>query len=218
MKGWLKVLAGAAGLILVSPLLAPQLLAFPYKTKTTIGTVWSERRLDPDMLDRQVAIARERLATTPLASAQETRPIFVTDGGWRWAWLALQSRGGFALTRPLNTAVVVNDTDPVTGTIRNGSDPGGERRLGPVLAHEFTHGLIRRRFGVVRAGLFPTWKIEGYADHVAGESSLSEADVALLREEGRNHPALPYFHGRLRVAEILRDNGGDLDALFARDN
>ena len=218
MKGWLRLLAGAAGLTLVSPLLAPQLLAFPYKTQTAIGTVWSEHQLDPATLDRQVATARERLATSPLASAHETRPIFITDGGWRWTWLALQSRGGFALTRPLTVAVVVNQTDPQTGTIANGAAIGGKRKLGPVLAHEFTHGLIRRHFGPVRAAMFPTWKVEGYADHVAGESSLSKADAATLEREGRNHPALPYFHGRRRVAEILRDNGGDVDALFSRDN
>lgn len=217
MGGRAGLMISAPILLLASPLLAPQLLAFPYRTETAIGTVWSEAPLDKAMLDKAAREVTARMATTPLAGKAESRPIFVTQGGWRWTWLAATSRGAFALTRPVNRAVVVNATDPVSGEIRNGRDIGGTRELGSVLAHEFTHGLIRRRYGILAATILPTWKVEGYCDHVAGESTLSDTEAAALEAAGRDHPALTYYHGRKRVEAALAANGGSVDALFAHD-
>ena len=199
----------------ITPLYAPQLLAFPYRTTTPIGTVWSDQRLEPAMLDRAVSVTRTRLATTPLAGKVEARPIFVTDGGWRWLWLTTANQGAFAISRPLTKAIVLNATDPATGVISNGRSLGNKRSLGTVLAHEFTHGLIRRRYGELRAAMFPQWKVEGYCDHVAGESSLTAAEVTTLEARHIDHPALPYFHGRQRVETELTANGNSVDDLFA---
>ena len=111
--------------------------------------------------------------------------------------------------------MVVNATDPVEGTI---PALGANRSLGSVLAHEFTHGLIRRRFGILKSQTFPTWKVEGYSDYVAGESTLSDGQAAALERDGTDHPALPYYHGRRRVAAILAGNGGSVEQLFNAEN
>lgn len=205
---------GVMLLILASPLLAPQLLAFPHKTQTLVGTVWSDAPLNPQMLEQEVAHARVRISTSPLASGKERRSIFVTQGGWRWHYLANLSSGAFAITRPFSDAIIINRTDTATGIIRNGQTLGGERGLGGVLAHEITHGLIRERYGLLEERRFPTWKVEGYCDYVAGESTLSAAQVADLEKRGENHPALIYYEGHKKVAAILRDNSGSVDALF----
>lgn len=209
------LLAFAILLPFVTPLYAPQLLAFPYRTSTSIGTVWSEQRLSPEMLEQAAHVTRSRLATTPLSDPDEKRPIFVTDGGWRWLWLAPGSQGAFAISRALTKAVVVNATDGASGTIHNGATIGGRRSLGRVLAHEFTHGLIRRRYGLITAGGLPQWKVEGYCDHVAGDSSLTARDVAALEASKTPHPALPYYYGRKRVEAELARNGNSVDRLFA---
>ncbi|MEO0462159.1 MAG: hypothetical protein AAF127_03455 [Pseudomonadota bacterium] len=211
------VALGALLLLLASPLLAPQLLAFPHKGQTELGPVWSEDELDPAMLERAVETARQRLDTSPLAQADERRDIFVTNGGWRWTYLANTVSDAFALTRPVNDAIIINRTDPSSGIVRNGDKIAGERTLADLLAHEFTHGMINRRYGRLRARFFPTWKIEGYCDHIAGASSLSAQDAARLEREGRSHPALAYYHARRRVAAILAANGGSPDALFLED-
>ena len=141
----------------------------------------------------------------------------LTGGGWRWTWLALCSRGAFAVSRPLTNVVAVQDADLDRDEARNGRAIGGRRGLSNVLANEFTHGDIdaplpaRSPTSPCRPGW---WR--GYADHVAGESSLSDADVAQLEASGRSHPALPYYHGRRRVEAILNDNSGDVDALFTQ--
>jgi len=208
---------GVVLIILASPLLAPQLLAFPHKTHTEIGTVWSEDPLDPDMLALAVEHTQTRLATSPLAAADEQRWIFITDGGWRWNYVANISSGSFAITRPLSPAIIVNLTDPSSGIVRNGQELGGERELDGVLAHEFAHELIRRRYGRLLSMGFPKWKVEGYCDYVAGESTLTAEQVHRLREKGEGHPALIYFEGHKRVRAVLDANGGSVDALFEGD-
>jgi hypothetical protein len=125
------------------------------------------------------------------------------------------TRRAEALTRPLTRAVVVNASDPATDVVRNGAPVAGERTLSGVLTHEFTHGILRRRYGIVAMAMQPQWKVEGYGDHVAQEYSLSAEEVARLEADGTNHPALPYYHGRLQVTQRLAANGGSVDALFA---
>lgn len=201
----------ALALAFVSPIFAPQLLAFPYHAESSIGPVRSERPIDRRALDRVAARTRTLLAQSPIASPDEQRPIFLTDGGWRWRWLALAHAGSFAITRPASRAVVVNASRPAADCVTKTACP---RTLSGVLAHEFVHGIIRRRYGPVKAMLAPQWLVEGYADHVAQESRLTAADVARLEARGETHPALPYYHGRRRVEKLLAANGGDVDALF----
>lgn len=217
MGGRAGLMFGALVFWLASPLYAPQLLAFPYRTETPIGIVWSEAPPDKAMLAELATTVSARMATTPFADTAETRPIFLTEGGWRWRWLSATSYSAFAVTRPVTRAVVLNRTDTSTGEVRNGRSVGGVRSAGSVIAHEFTHGLIRRRYGIFAAGFLPQWKVEGYCDHVAGESSLTAAQVAELKAAGQDHPAIVYFEGRQRVEATLARNGGSVDALFAAD-
>jgi hypothetical protein len=201
-------------LLLAAPVLAPQLLAFPYRAASAIGPVWSERPIDQVALERIAARSRALLEQSPIVGRNEQRPIFLTAGGWRWVWLANSSVRGFALTRPLTKAVVVNDADIASDRVRNGAAVGQPRTLSAVLAHEFIHGVIRRRYGIAKAVLAPQWLVEGYADHVAQESTLTAADVARLEARGEQHPALIYYRGRKRVERVLAANGNNVDALF----
>ena len=210
---WPGILGGAAALIALSPLAAPQLLAFPFKAESEIGTVWSERPIDEERLGLVIGETRLLLAASPIAEPDERRPVFLTDGGWRWLWLANTSRGGFGLTRPVSEAVIVNDADVAVNTVDNGS---ATRTLSAILAHEFVHGIQHRRYGLGIA-LKPQWLTEGYADHVAQESTLSDAEAEAMIARGEHHPALPYWEGRKRVAAALEANGGDVDALFTGD-
>lgn len=215
------VLAGRRGLLVLgivlpfaTPLYAPQLLAFPYRTATPIGTVWSESPISREALAASSATVRTRMATTPLAEPDERRPIFLTDGGWRWSWLTLGSGSSFAISRPFTKTVVVNRTNLVGEAAIGSSAKGRKRTLGSLLAHEFTHGLIRRSYGLLPSLGFPVWKVEGYCDHVAGESTLDAEAVSNLERAQQSHPALVYYRGRQRVAAQLAANGGDVDALF----
>lgn len=209
-----SVALGATLVLLASPLAAPQLLAFPYRAQSSIGTVWSDVPIDPLALDAVTSETRRLLAESPISEEDGTRSIFLTNGGWRWLWLANTSRGGFALTRPISAAVIVNASNLQSDRVTNEAAIAGERSLSAVLAHEFTHGDLRRHFGFVHMAMQPQWKVEGYADHIAQESSLSPEEAENLIARGESHPALIYFEGRQQVAAELEANGGSVEALF----
>lgn len=205
-----------AALVFVSPLFAPQLLAFPHKARAGDSMVWSESPIPAPALERVMARSEALTAASPLARASEPRRIFITEGGWRWSWLSASAAGSFALTRPFtDPVIIVNNADFPADRATNGRRAGGVRRLSSVIAHETTHGMIRRHFGRLTLVDKPQWLVEGYCDYIAQESALSAAQVADLEGSGTDHPALPYFHGRRKVAAILAANGGDVDALFA---
>jgi hypothetical protein len=199
--------------MLVSVTAAPQLLAWPHQSKVGSTFIYSVKPIPPETAS--VLQRTDRLlAQSPLRETLGERTIFLTDGGWRWNLLALASRGAFALRRPFRDSVIVNRSDVAADRIERGAEVAGVRSLSGTLAHEFTHILVARRYGEMRAATLPQNKSEGLADFVAQESSLSEGDYRRLRSSGETHPALAYYEGRRQVAETLRRNKGDLDRLF----
>jgi hypothetical protein len=208
---------GAALLLLASPLMAPQLLAFPYYAKAGDSQVWSETPIDQAALGKVMGRAETLVSASPIAREQEPRRIFLTDGSWRWLWLANIYRGTFALTRFAGQNLIVNRADLAADRIVNNRPVGGARQLSSVIAHETTHGVLLHHFGLIAMMGQPRWRVEGYCDHIARESALSDADVARLAARGEKHPALLYYHGRKRIEAELAANGGSVDALFAQD-
>lgn len=196
--------------------MAPQLLAFPYHAQVGASEVWSETPLPRPALDRVFGRAAQLVASSPIAQVPESRHVFLTQGGWRWRWLALNTSGAFAMTRAINDAIIVNRNDIITDRAWNGATLGGSRTVSGLIAHETCHGMERRALGVVAADLrAPLWLREGYCDHVAQESSLRDADVIALKASGKTHPALVYYEGRRRVTQELASNGQNVAALFA---
>lgn len=214
MKRWLPWLGSLALLAGVVPPVVPQALAFPYREDIAGQQVWSESPIDRTALERVLERTHELVSASPIAVGDEPRRIFLTQGGWRWHWLTGRSRA-FAISRPLTENIVINSHDVARDQIVTSPRVGGKRRLSAVLAHETAHGMLRRRYGITVDFLSPQWLREGYCDYVARESSLTPKDVAELEAQGADHPAFPYYFGRLRVAKLLEENGGSVDALFS---
>ena len=209
-QGFYVLLIAAA----VSPAFVPQLLAFPYSAEIEGHRVYSETPIPP-RLGALIVEANRRAATSPIAQAARHQPIFLTQGGWRWTWLTAQTRGSFAITRPISEAIVVNRSDPSRDLVMTRRDVAPETSLTRVLAHEMTHGAIRAHFGITADWKYPRWVREGYCDYVGGGTSLTDAEAARLMAKHEQHPALVYWQGEKRVAAELRRNGGSVDALFA---
>jgi hypothetical protein len=204
------LIALAVPLVLVT--YVPQVLAFPYKVRFGETVVRSERPLPADF-GKIIAQADALLAQSPLYQGPVPRSIFLTSGGWRWRLIALKTSGAIAFRRPLRNLIVVNDADPATDRARSHRAFGGVRTLHDTIAHETTHILITDHFGMLRAAAFPRWKVEGYADHVARASSLSDAQAQEARRGRPNDPALVYHDARKAVeAQLRRDP--DVDRLF----
>ncbi|WP_341632497.1 hypothetical protein [Sphingomonas agri] len=205
----------AAGLILLSPLEAPQLLAFPYVEQIGTHRIYSEVPIEPEL--KAVVRAGDALAAhSSIADADAHQAVFLTNGGWRWAWLTLTFGGAFAISRPGSEVIIVNRSNPAADAVFTPRNVGGKRALSATLAHEMTHGAIRKHFGMLADWRYPTWLREGYCDYVAGGSSLTDAEAKRLTASGTPHPALVYWRGRKRVESELERNGGSVDGLFAR--
>ncbi len=212
-----RILIGIALVALAvtaSPLSAPRLLAFPYSVRVGADQVFSTVPLRRAALAPVLARANRLVHASPLAARDEGRAIFLTNGDWRWTWLAGTSAGAFALTRPFSSAVIVNRADLAGDHVYNKAAIGGMRTLSGVIAHEKCHAMVRRHFGALRERLAPAWLREGYCDYVAGESSLTDAQADALEAARHDHPAIAYVRGRRKVAAMLAANGGSVDALF----
>ena len=201
-------------LLVVAIVYAPQLLAFPYKQHVGTVTVYAERPIDP-RIGSELARAEGLLRASPIYTGPLDRSLFLTDGGWRWRLLAIQSPGAFAFRRPFSSAIVFNRSDVAADRVTNGRAIGGTRTLSGVIAHETTHIMIANHLGEIRSAMLPTWQQEGYADHVARESSLTDAKAASLRQIDPAAPALVYYDARRRVAAALGAKRGSVDAFFA---
>lgn len=206
--------ATVAMYLAASVMFTPQLLLFPHHREVGGVSLYSDAPI-PDEAAGVVQRSEARLRGSALFKRDETfKPIFLTDGGWRWKVLSLGAGGAFALTRPSTEAVVVNRSDFRSDRVWNGSQIAGERSLSGVIAHERTHTLIRRRFGIFADQAYPTWVREGYCDFVAGSGSLSDQEAAVLRADNARLPALIYYDARQRVIAVLGSNGGSVQDLF----
>lgn len=215
MRKGLKRILAVIGIILISPMAAPQLLAFPHSASIGAHRVYSEAPISP-RLAAIVEKADDLVAASPLGhGAPKDQSIFLTDGGWRWKFLALNLSGSFAFSRPYLGVNVFNRSDQDRDRVMNGRAMAGTRSLHGVIAHEMAHDSIRSHFGPTADWRYPVELREGYCDFVAGGGSLSDAEAEALIASGGHVPALTYWRGRKKVEAELRRNGGAVDALFA---
>lgn len=185
-------------------LYAPQALAFEHSRAVGDVIVYGVAPL-PDDLDAVLGTALSRLPASTLNADLPPVRVFLTEGGPRWHLLSFPAGGAFAVTRPGGRHVIVNRTEG--GVVRNGRAVGGTRSLNEVLTHEFVHLLIDRAFGVLGARTLDRRRVEGFADAVAGGSSLTDAEADAMLARGERHPALPYALARREAEAVLAEDG-----------
>lgn len=214
-SGW-RIASVVVAVVSASPIFAPQLLAFPYSKTIGAHEVHSVRPVSAEVTAAIIEGDRKVAASPSGSFRAPDQPIFLTGGGWRWRWLAAANLGAFALTRPVNDAIIVNRTDDSGRRVLNSAKIAGTRPLSGVVAHEMTHGSIDAHFGLLSDNLYPVQIREGYCDYVAGGTSLSDAQAFDLLARGQDHPALVYWQGHKLVTSELSKAGGDIDRLFAK--
>ncbi len=153
-----------------------------------------------DCIRRAAALVQK----SELAVPARRERMFVCNSPWLFQFFKPRT-GGFACSVPVTDHIFIADADFAADVARWPAPNYNTRSLSAVMAHEITHGLIRHRLGLLRGILLPDWLDEGYADHVARESSFPEAEGLRRMVSGERHPspAYRYFMYRQMVRYLL---------------
>ena len=200
-------------------LCCPQVL-FAHQVVYRRYTVCSTGTIDPGLtvvLDRVDSL----LATSPIADRALRPRIVLFDRPGGYAALSLFHGGrsfgkSFVALPPDN--VFINAHDVAHDLVFRGAAENDVRSLSGVIAHEVTHLLVRRKFGYWRNLAFPAWKKEGYAEYVAGGSTLPyETGVRMWRARPEDSTGYRYFQYSMVVKYLLEHEGLTAEALFDRE-
>ena len=210
------IVLAAAFLLLLS---FPQLL-FAHETSYKNFKVYSRQPLDQNInavLDK----AEARLATSPLNTDEVKPRLLLVDSFRLYKGLSLYLGAnsfakGYALI-PTNN-IFFNKCDPSRDLVFRDAPSNSERSMSGVVAHEVTHLLIRNKFGLWRNATMPTWKKEGYAEYVAGGSTLSyDEGVTKWKASPADGTGYQYFKYYMLVKYLLEQEKISVDDLFNRD-
>lgn len=162
-----------------------------------------------------------RLATSPLSTPDVRPKIFLVNSTPLYASLSLylgnNSFGkGFAALPTSN--VFINACDLDKDLVFRDAPAYTSRSLSGVIAHEVTHLLVRNRFGYFRNLTLPAWKKEGYAEYVAGGSTLPlDTGVRMWKARPNDDTGYQYFKYYLIVRYLLEHENVSVDDLFTHD-
>jgi len=197
----------------------PQVL-FAHETSYRNLTVYSRAPLDQNIyavLDK----VESRLAISEINNKEVRPKIFLTNSFGFYAWLSLHlgsnSFGkGFAVLPAAN--IFINKSDAAKDLVFRNTSENNQRSLSGVIAHETTHLLIRKKFGYWRNLTMPTWKKEGYAEYVAGGSTLPyETGVKMWKANPKDGTGYQYFKYYMLVKYVLEHDNLSVEDLFNRD-
>jgi hypothetical protein len=197
----------------------PQVL-FGHQVSSGNLTVYSREPLDENinvLLDR----VQQRLATSPLNSADVKPKIFFTNSFRFYSVLSLyvgdNSFGkGYAALPTSN--IFINKSDAASDLVFRNEPSRNQRSLSGVIAHEITHLLVRKRYGYWRNLTMPAWKKEGYAEYVAGDTTLDyETGVRLWKANPSDSSGYQYFKYYMLVKYLLEHDKLSVDDLFNRE-
>ena len=215
LKYLLIVIATAYVLLLMfpEPLFAHQVSYKNFK-------VYSQTPLDQNVyavLDK----VDSRLAISEINNSEIKPKIFLVSGFRLYSFLSLYIGGNsFAKGYPMlpTTNLFINKSDLAKDLVFRNAPTNSERSLSGVIAHEVTHFLVRKRFGYWRNLTMPVWKKEGYAEYVAGGSTLPyETGVRMWKQNPADGTGYQYFKYYMLVKYLLEHDRLSVDELFNRD-
>lgn len=211
--------------VVAAALAYPLLLCFPqvlfaHEVSYRDFAVYSRVPLSKSMeavLDK----AETRLAASEINNPALKPRIFLAGGFRSYAlWSLNLGANSFGKSYPLlpTSNVFINHCDPTKDAVFRRSATARARSLSGVIAHETTHLLIRRQYGYWRNLTLPTWKKEGYAEYVAGGSTLPyETGANMWKAHPKDGTGYQYFKYYMMVKYLLDQEHLSVDELFTRE-
>lgn len=210
----LLLIAAAFVLLLVYP----QVL-FAHEVRYKNFTVYSRQPLDQSIYT-VLDIVDAQLSASQINDATVEPKIFLTNSQKLYSLLSLYiGWNSFGKGYPLlpTNNVFINEADVSRDLVFRKAATGSQRSLSGVISHEITHLHIRRKFGYFRNVMMPSWKKEGYAEYVAGGSTLDyDSGVKLWKANPSDGTGYQYFKYYLTVKYVLETDKITVEDLFNR--
>lgn len=157
--------------------------------------------------------ARQLLEKSQLNNLLKHEKVFICDSPGLYRLFSPRASSSFAISVPVTDHVFIASADIEKGTAYRFGKNYRTRSLAGLIAHELTHGLIRRHAGLIAERRMPEWIKEGYCEYIAGEGSFPEVAGKRILISGENDPShsFRYFHYRMVVTYVMDELGMDFD-------
>lgn len=221
-RGWRRWASPWRSLPVAAALAYGLLMFFPgvlfaYRASYRNFEVYSDTPIGPG-LSAVLDVAASRLAASGLDDLGMTHRLFLCADPFRRTLLSPRSGGAFGSTSPITGHTILNRADVAADRVMRDASTNNVRPLSAVVAHERTHALLTRRFGVWDSFRMPNWKQEGICEYVAGHPSFPVDEGRRLIREGRDGDShsFRYVRAYLMVKYLVEVEGLTLDEVAAR--
>jgi hypothetical protein len=165
-----------------------------------------------------LATAESELRTSPIYDETVARRIYLTGSHAMYNFLSHKAYNSFANSVPFIDNIFINQADVGADRVFIRREYSNSRSLSGIIAHETIHLFIRKRYGTIRAITMPAWKVEGYCEYIAGDSTIPlEEGMRRWRENPTNDTGYRYTKYHAMVKYLLEQEGLGVDQLFTTD-
>jgi hypothetical protein len=176
--------------------------------------VYSREPIEPAIAN-VLDVAESKLKASPIYDSDVSRDVYLTNSHAMYAALSHKAYNSFANSVPFINNIFVNKTDIPADLVFVDRDYNNSRSLSGVIAHETIHLFIRERYGTVAATLMPTWKVEGYCEYVAGDSTITQEEGGRRwRENPNDDTRYRYIKYHLMVKHLLEEEKLGVGEMF----
>ncbi|UBZ08748.1 hypothetical protein LDL76_08560 [Salegentibacter mishustinae] len=200
-------------------ILFPQLL-FANKIEYKSFEVYHHNTINEQKLKSVLDVSEKLLEGSELKSNSETQKLFLTESYNEFTFFALLSKNAFAVNYPVVQNIFFTKSDLSKNLITRNNKSNNRRTLSGVIAHETIHSLLENKIGIIDFKLLPTWKIEGYADYIAKESSYkatNDIDTICKTAQNKASRSYKYFEYRIITEYLLEQRNIELNKFLKNE-
>jgi len=155
--------------------------------------------------DAVLARISETVAGDDFAEPGRTFEVYLGGGFGGYAFWAPFCGKSYACVHPLSGKIFVASADMEKNAAYGPGASMPRRVLESVIVHEVVKAQIKEKLGVLKYAALPSWKKDGYAEHIARETSdMNPADIC--SEDSADNTLIKYMEYRL-VMEMIKAEG-----------
>ncbi len=206
MKKILNWFCGGISLTYILIIIFPQFIFANKLEYKNFSVYYHSNEISPENIKSVLDESQKLLMITELFNTDIHQDVFICNSHNEFTFFALFSRKAFAVNYPLTQNIFLSKSSFSDNSIFRNAKENNKRSLSGVIAHETTHSLLENKLGTLKYKLLPIWKVEGYCDFVANESSYNEQkgfrDLCNDNEHSDNS-SFEYFKYRIATQYLL---------------